>query len=823
MTRTSTHLAFPAISPPIGVLGYSCKSGSCLIAAYRVMSENAAPILADAEAAVVRGDFAEAERLLHEHLSERQADVGAWGLLGNVQVKRGDTYAGLASYDRALALDPADARLWYQRGILLHSLRHWDAALESYGRAAQIIPKFPRALVGKASVLLVLNRSTEALDTYRHGLALTPSHPGLLLGEALLLARLERFAEALISFQKVLQIDPGNLDARNGFAISLQKLGRLGEALSVFDELVSQYPDMVYLMYNRGTLLNDLHDYTGALDCFDKAIALQPDIAEVHNNRGHALRRVCHLPEALAAHDRALSLSPDDPHFHHNRSLVLLEMGAPAEALTSLEAALSRAPENPEFLYTKATALEALRRFSEAIQIYVRVMKIDPDHPYAFGGMANAALCACDWRRQEAVLQELPARARSGRDVIPPFTLLGYGVSEPDQLATTRLYLEISQGRPAAIPKRKVQRAEKPRLRLGYVSADYHDHATTYLLTGLIEAHDRNTFDVHAISIGPNASSKKAERLRGAFDAFHDVRFKSDAEIADLIRSLEIDILIDLKGYTQDARPGIFALRPAHAQIAWLGYPATTGSADLGYLIADRFVLPAASEEFYTEKIIRLPNCYQANDNKREIATEPISRADFGLPEKAFVFCCFNNCRKITRPIFEVWMRLLTAVEDSVLWLLDDNKTARENLLAATEDNGVRADRLLFSPPVPVATHLGRHRLADLFLDTLPYNAHTGAADALWAGLPLLTCTGQTFAGRVATSLLQAVGLPELISTNLVEYESRALELARNRGLLERLRNRLRDAREGAGLFNTRRFTAEMEAAYREIWRAHCS
>jgi len=786
------------------------------------MSENAAPILAEARAAVVRGDFAEAERLLHEHLSERQADVGAWGLLGNVQVKLGNTHAGLASYDRAVALDPADARLWYQRGILLHSLRHWDAALESYGRAALITPKFPRALAGKASILLALNRPAEALDTYRHGLALSPSHPGLLLGEALLLARLERFSEAFISFEKILQIDPGNLDARNGFAISLHKLGRLGEALSIFDELVVQNPDMAHLQYNRGTLLNDLHDYTGALDCFEKAIPMQPDIAEVHNNRGHALRKVCHLPEALAAHDRALSLNPDDPHFHYNRSLVLLEMGAPAEALTSLEAALSRSPENPEFLYTKATALEALRRFSEALQMYDRVIKIDPDHPYAFGGMASAALCACDWRRQEAVLQDLPTRMRARRDVIQPFTLLGYGISEANQLAATRIFQENRRGRPAEIPARKVQRAEKPRLRLGYVSADYHEHATTYLLTGLIETHDRNKFDVHGISTGPKAGSKEAERLRAAFDAFHDVRFKSDAEIADLIRSLEIDILIDLKGYTHDARPGIFALRAAHTQIAWLGYPATTGSADLGYLIADRFVLPAASEEFYTEKIIRLPTCYQANDNKREIATEPISRADFGLPEKAFVFCCFNNCRKITRPVFEVWMRLLTAVEGSVLWLLDDSKTARENLLAAAEDNGVRADRLLFASAVPVASHLGRHRLADLFLDTLPYNAHTGAADALWAGLPLLTCTGQTFAGRVATSLLQAVGLPELISTNLVEYESRALELARNRGLLERLRDRLRVAREGPGLFDTRRFTAEMEAAYREIWRAHC-
>ena len=783
------------------------------------MSEIASPVPADVRAAISRGDFAEAERLLVRHLSEGQTDVRAWHLLGNVQIRQGNVQAGLASYERALALDPDDAQLWYLRGILLQNLRRWDAALQSYGRAVEIAPDFPQALTGGAKILASEGRLVEALALYRRGLALSPSHAGLLSEEAQLLSRMGHFEEALRSFQKILESDCENRDARNGSAISLQRLGRFEEALPVFDRLVAQYPGLAYLHYNRGTLLNDLRDFARALDCFDKAIALQPDIAEMHNNRGHALRAMHRLPDALAAYDRALSLKSGDPRFYYNRGLVLLEMDDPDAALASLETAVQRAPQDAKFLYAKATALEALQQVSQAIQAYEQVLKIAPDHPYAFSGLAYGALCGCDWRRRDWVLQELPARIASGRDVIPPFTLLGYGLSEPDQLAATRRYLANRQKPPPASPARKMGRAEKPKLKLGYVSADYYGHATTYLLTGLIEAHDRSRFDVHGISIGPKGQGKEAQRLIDAFDAFHDVRFRSDEEIAGLIQELEIDILIDLKGYTQRARPDIFAWRAAPVQVSWLGYPATSGGTDMDFLIADRFVLPAASEEFYTEKIVRLATCYQANDDKREIAGATAGRPDMGLPEQAFVFCCFNNCWKITEPVFEIWMRLLAVVEGSVLWLLDDNETAKANLIAAAGALGIGPDRLVFAPRVPVASHLARHRLADLFLDTVPYNAHTGAADALWAGLPLLTCQGDTFAGRVGASLLQAVGLPELISTGLEDYESRAFELAGNNTLLREFRDRLWQARTGSGLFDTRRFTSEMEAAYLEIWR----
>jgi protein O-GlcNAc transferase len=785
------------------------------------MSKIASPISADAQKAIARGDFAEAEHLLVQHLSRQQGDVRAWHLLGNVQIRRGNLQSGLASYDHALALDAADAQLWYLRGIVLQSLRRWDAALESYNRALEIVPNYPLALAGSAEALVAMQRHVEALVFYKRGLVLSPSHIGLLSDLAQLLSRLGQFEKALALFQKMLSLDRENRDARNGCAICLQRLGCLEEALPIFDGLAAEFPDLAYIQYNRGTLLNDLRDFTGALGCFDRAIALQPDIAEMHNNRGHTLRSMRDLPEALIAYERALSLNPNDPAFHHNRGLVFIEAGDPEAALKSFEEATCRAPQNAEFLYAKATALEALKRFSEALITYQHVLAADPGHDRAFGGIANVALYGCDWQSQEWVLQALPARMLGGRDVIPPFILLGYGLSEAAQLEATKRYRVYLRNQLSASFERVVREQQKPKLKLGYVSADFHDHATTYLITGLIETHDRRKFDVHGICTGPKGLSKEARRLQSAFDAFHDVRFKSDEEIAELVRGLEIDILVDLKGYTQNARPGIFARRPAPIQISWLGYPATSGSDDLDYLIADRFVLLPEAEEFYTEKVIRLPTCYQANDDKREIDAEMYDRRDFGLPEDGFVFCCFNSSWKIRRQVFEIWMRLLIAVKGSVLWLLHDNEMAKGNLISAAADSGVIPERLVFAPRIPVASHLSRHRHADLFLDTVPYNAHTGAADALWAGLPLLTCTGNTFPGRVATSLLHAIGLPELICDSLEDYEIRAMELARNRNVLNEYRARLRQVGALEGLFDTKRFTSELEVAYQELWRAH--
>ena len=355
-------------------------------------------------------------------------------------------------------------------------------------------------------------------------------------------------------------------------------------------------------------------------------------------------------------------------------------------------------------------------------------------------------------------------------------------------------------------------------MRLAYLSADYREHATAYLAAGLFERHDRSRFEVIGVSYGPDDHSPMRQRLMRGFDRFVDVQSRGDEETARLLREMEVDIAIDLKGYTTGARPEILSYRPAPVQVSYLGFPGTMAAPFIDYIIADRWVLPEADRPYYAEQVVYLPDSYQVNDAARAIAGNVPTRAEAGLQQDAFVFCCFNNSYKIMPPVFEVWMKLLREIPESLLWLLEDSREARRRLQHAAQASGVDPKRLVFAARVAPAEHLARHRLADLFLDTLPYNAHTTASDALWAGLPVLTCVGTTFAGRVAGSLLRAVGLPELVTHSLHDYETLALRLARAPALLADVRSRLARNRATAPLFDPERFRRHLEAAYLTMW-----
>jgi protein O-GlcNAc transferase len=355
-------------------------------------------------------------------------------------------------------------------------------------------------------------------------------------------------------------------------------------------------------------------------------------------------------------------------------------------------------------------------------------------------------------------------------------------------------------------------------VRIAYLSADFHRHATAYLMAELFERHDRSRFEIIGVSFGVDDKSEMRKRLVAAFDQFYDVRRKSDEEVAKLLHDRQVDIAIDLKGYTTDSRPGFLAYRPTPIQASYLGFPGTMGAEFIDYIIADETVVPFEHQPFYAEKIVHLPDCYQVNDTKRKIAERMPTRQEVELPEEGCVFCCFNNNWKITPEVFGVWMRLLHAVEGSVLWLLGDNESAERNLRKEAQARGIDPARLVFAGRLPLEDHLARHRLADLFLDTLPYNAHTTASDALWVGLPVVTRLGESFAGRVAASLLNAIGLPELVTHSIEDYEALALRLAKDPSLLEGYRNRLATNRLTHPLFDTDRFRRHIEAAYLQMW-----
>ncbi len=357
------------------------------------------------------------------------------------------------------------------------------------------------------------------------------------------------------------------------------------------------------------------------------------------------------------------------------------------------------------------------------------------------------------------------------------------------------------------------------RLRIGYFSADFHNHATAYLIAELFESHDRNQFEIFAFSFGPTTQDKMQTRLEKSFDHFFDLSKQGDHEIAAKARELEIDIAIDLKGYTQDSRPEIFALRPAPLQVNYLGFPGTMAAPYIDYIIGDRVVTPTAHFNMYSEKVAQLAHSYQVNDSQRQIAEQIPSRHQLGLPETGFVFCCFNNNFKITPDVFSLWMRLLSKVDSSVLWLFEGSHSVCHNLRLQAQKHAIDPERLIFAPRMELPEHLARHKQTDLFLDTFYYNAHTTASDALWAGLPVLTCLGNTFASRVAASLLKAIGLPELITHNHDEYEALALDLANHPEKISAIKHKLADNRLTQPLFNTALFRQQIESAYRQMWQ----
>jgi protein O-GlcNAc transferase len=422
----------------------------------------------------------------------------------------------------------------------------------------------------------------------------------------------------------------------------------------------------------------------------------------------------------------------------------------------------------------------------------------------------------CDWDGIDGAIASLARRIVAGERATPPFPALAMLSDPAVLLAAARTWTGARYPPRHDLAPVEVPRANG-RIRIGYFAATLHEHATAYLMAQLFEAHDRDRFEIVAFSYGPRTGDAMRARLVAAFDRFEEIGTRSDLEAATLARSARIDIAVDLMGYTRDARPGIFACRAAPLQVAYLGYPGTLGAPYVDYAIVDRTVVPSSQQGDYSEKLVYMPACYQVNDARRPRPGQGPARAGQGLPADAFVYCCFNNNFKLTPRVFDVWMRILREVEGSVLWLMQDNAWAAGNLRKEAHARGVDARRLVFARRVPLAEHLARHRIADLFLDTLPYNAHTTTSDALWMGLPVLTCLGESFAGRVAASLLKAIGMPELVAATPVEYEERAVALARDPRALRALRDKLAVQLRAAPLFDAGRFARDLENAYRAM------
>jgi protein O-GlcNAc transferase len=679
-------------------------------------------------------------------------------------------------YLQVLATDPRDFTARHLLGVVRAQAGRMDEALADIEAALAIRADDPEALLNHANVLKSLNRLYAALAGFDRALALKPGWPQAENNRGTVLQALGRYDEALVAYDRVLAAAPDHVEALNNRGSVLQDLKRPGEALACYDHALRLAPAFAAAFNNRGSALLELKRFGDALYCFDRALALRPGDAQVLSNRGNALQGLMRYDEALAAYDQVLALKPDC-----------------AEALNN-----------------RGSALQQMKRHDEALASYDRALSA-PGQPHAFGGAAMAALNLCDWSRTAEIGAQMERRICDG-GAIPPWVLLGYSGDEALQRQCAANV--IATRFPHLPPPLATARTRHDKIRLAYISADVGHHPVTNQIVQLIESHDRSRFEVIGIATNPDDGSPQRRRLVAAFDQFHDAHQQAPQAVAQKLRAMEVDVLVDLNGHTNGDHFDILCHRPASVQASWLGYAGTTAAPFIDYLIADRIVAPHA--EAFSENLAYLPHSFFPSDSSREIGTAP-SRAEAGLPDGVIVFCCFNNNFKITAPVFRVWMRLLAALPGSVLWLKHSGDKARANLEQAARGHGVDPARLVFARAAMLDVHFARHRLADLFLDTLPYNAHATACDALWAGLPVLTCRGTAYAGRVAASLLTAVGLPELIAETPQDYETLALALARDPARLSALHDRLTAAHVSAPLFDTPRLTRDLEAAYLEM------
>jgi predicted O-linked N-acetylglucosamine transferase (SPINDLY family) len=569
--------------------------------------------------------------------------------------------------------------------------------------------------------------------------------------------------------------------------------------------------------FNKALALQALERQEEALASYDHAISLQHDLAPAYNNRGAILAGLRRPKDALASYDRAIAIKPDYVEAYTNRGLLLHEMNRIAEAVESYDAAISFCSNDANAHYMRANALKDIGRFDEALASIEKAIALDSGLPYALGQRLVIKTRTCDWKELEQMSNEVLSAVARGSRASSPFPLL----SLPCPLDLQRKCAEIfvkdlhpGRSKPAVVAAQHGESISCRRLRVAYLSGDFRTHPVAFLIAGVFEQHDRKRFEVYALSFGRTDGSEMRARLEKGVEHFIDVADKADIEVATLLRERNIDIAVDLMGFTKDRRTGIFALRAAPIQVNYLGYPATMGADYIDYLIADRIVIPDDQQAHYAEKIVYLPDTFQCNDSTRTVPDGTPSRSDVKLPAEGFVFCSFNNNYKITPRIFDVWMRLLNEIDGSVLWLVESNPSAARNLRREAEARGIAGERLVFAPRVANPAHLVRHRLADLFLDTLPFNAGATASDVLRAGLPLLSCIGESFVGRAAASLLKAIGLPEMVTHSLAEYEARALELARNPAQLAEIKAKLLRHLKTHPLFDTVRFTRHLETAY---------
>jgi predicted O-linked N-acetylglucosamine transferase (SPINDLY family) len=700
-----------------------------------------------------------------------------------------------ARCEQVLATAPDNVEALHLLGLVALQSGRPEDALRRFRTAVKIDAGFAPAHNHAGVALCALGRLDEGIASYRRAVGCAPNDPNghHNLGVALLRSREHR--EAVAVLERALELAPGNVEALNTLGNALRDLGELDKAAERYHKAAELAPGRPRTWNNLGVLYHRMGAHERAIGYYGKALALAPDYAEAHNNLGAVHLDQERAKEASACFRRALEANPDFAEAHINLGDLSSRLGRPADSVDCYRRVVAGALGSPGNV---ASALD---------------------------GLVWTLRRLCRWDDLAGLTRDLVALAEDAERIeaaakLSPFRSLSLPLSPGAQRRIAERHArDIRRGRPVARAERP-NAADQP-LRIGYMSADFRDHPVGHLIAGLFARHDRHAVEAYAYAIGPRDESVWRKRIMSGADRFRDLRDVASDEVAGRIAADGIDILVDLMGYTEHARPEVLALRPAPVQIDWLGYPGTMGAPFVDYLMADPVIIPDEATADYSEAVIQLPHCYQVNDRDQEIAADPPSRADCGLADAGFVFCCFNNAYKIEPTLFDVWMRLLAAVPGSVLWLFKGDGEVEPNLRREAEARGVEGARLVFAERLTKPLHLARHVHADLFLDTFPYNAHTTASDALWCGLPVVTRAGQTFPSRVAASLVTAIGVPELITPDIEGYEALALKLATDPEALGAVRAKLEANRLTTPLFDTDLFARHLERAYALVWQRH--
>ncbi|MDB2349349.1 tetratricopeptide repeat protein [Alphaproteobacteria bacterium] len=709
--------------------------------------------------------------------------------------------------------------IWNLLGAASKRLGKIDQAFTSIKKVTELNPDYADGHNNLGVILQDLGRFDESIDSFNKALSLRPNYSEAYNNLAITYRKNKKYEESVNLFNKAISLNPNYAEAYNNLATTLKEQGKVNEAIELFKKAFSLKPNYAEAYYNMGIVLQEQDDFQKATELYMKAISLNPNYAEAYNNLATTLKEQGKVNEAIELFKKAFSLKPNYAEAYYNMGKVQKEKNKFEDSIKFYNIAISLKPNYVEAYYNIANIFQEQGKLAESIDYFNKILLIKPNYEKAQAQKLYQKAKICNWKKFREDREIVNKLGKLNND-IPPFTMLSLEDNPDNHLLRSQIYVKKNLYQKQIPFKKDLHFFKKKHLHIGYFSADFQNHATMYLISEIFEKYNREEFKVYVYSFGKSTDSDEIrQKLKNTVDVFRDVIDLDEKSIALLSRKDNIDIAIDLKGYTRNSRPKIFAYRAAPIQINFLGYPGTIGADFMDYIIADTVIIPNNKRKNYSEKKIYLPYTYWPTSYSISALKKNYSRSEMNLPDRGFVFCCFNNSYKISSIEFKIWMRLLKRVEGSVLWLMESNKWAENNLYKEAEKYGIKSNRLIFANKLTYSDHLARCKLGDLFLDTFNYNAHTTASDALWAGMPLVTKIGEGFTARVASSILMALDLPELITKNEKDYESLIFEIATSSEKLFKIKKKLSENKLIKPLFNSELFIKYLEDGYKKVYQ----